>query len=253
MRERRAAVIVIGSEILKGLVHDTNSYWLAKRLTEMGFNVTRILVVPDEYGAIAWALKSALEAGDVVIVTGGLGFTEDDITLSAAARALGLKLTLSHEAIEMLKKRVGEKVHYYIKAANIPEGGKPLYNSVGISPGVHLKVNDKDLFFLPGIPAEMTRVFEEQVEPMLKGKVEGFVAKIAITTDHVKESEVDFLIAQLREKYSDAYFKTHATTPVVLSVVVVTSSQDELQAKLNSILEDLRRVLRVRDIKVELG
>lgn len=251
MRKYRASVIVIGSEILQGLVQDTNSHWLAKKLTEMGFSVVRIIAVSDDDCEIAWALKSSLEVADIVVITGGLGFTKDDITLSAAAKALGLKLVLDEEAVEMLKKKVGEKVQYYIKAAYIPEGGKPLYNQVGISPGVHLEINGKGLFFLPGVPAEMTRMFEEQVKPILESKSRGYVARITITTDYLKESEVDFLVTQLREKHSDVYFKTHATVPVILSVMITSSSQKDLQVRIDNILEELKKVIRMRDVKVE--
>ncbi|MEL9999879.1 MAG: competence/damage-inducible protein A [Desulfurococcaceae archaeon] len=249
---RKASIIVIGSEILRGLVQDTNSWWLAGKLTEMGFSVIRIIAVPDDEGEIAWALKSSLEVADVVVVTGGLGFTKDDITLSAAAKALGLRLVLSEDAVEMLKRKVkGEEVQYYIKAAHIPEGGKPLYNQVGISPGVYLEINGKDLFFLPGVPAEMTKMFEDRVKPLLEGRSRGYMARITITTDYTKESEVDSLVAQLREKHSDVYFKTHATVPVVLSVLVSSSSQKDLQVKLDRIIEELKKVIKIRDIKAE--
>jgi len=250
---KRASIVVVGTEILRGLVQEVNSHWLVKKLAEIGLDVARVVIVPDDYGAIAWALESSIEVSDVVLVTGGLGFTEDDITLDAAARALNLKLVLNAEAVELLKKRVGERFQGYIKAAYIPEGGRPLYNSVGISPGVHLSIDggNKDIFFLPGVPVEMVRMFEEHVEPILRNKYARYTARISVVTEHSKESDVDSLIADIKKKYREAYFKTHASVPVAVSILVPAHSQSELKQKVESIVNELKRLVKVRSIEVQ--
>lgn len=246
---KKASIVVVGSEILKGLIQDTNSHWLARKLTELGFEVTRIVAVPDRYDDIEWALKAALDASDVVVVTGGLGFTEDDITLAAAARALGLRLVLSDRALEMIKKRVGGELTYQVKAAYIPEGSEPLYNEVGVSPGVHLVFKDKHLFFLPGVPREMTAMFEKYVAPLLvllAGAT--YVKQVEVETLHEREAEVDELIRPLRAKYRSVYFKTHATTPVRVSLVIVAGTPGELEELARRVLTELQAVLRVKQV-----
>jgi len=246
----RAAIVVVGSEILRGVVQDTNSHYLAKRLTELGFSVTRIIAVPDSHEDIAWALRESMSAADVVVATGGLGFTRDDITLEAAAAVLGRRLVLSAEALEMVKSRLSGEVTYQVKAAYIPEGSKPLYNPVGVSPGVYLRVGEKHLFFLPGVPREMVGVFEESVAPLLLKAFGGAFSKtITVVTRHEREAEVDELIAPLRSKYPDVYFKTHATTPVRLSVTITAESREELEEKCERVVRDLKSALRAERVE----
>ncbi|MEM0368041.1 MAG: competence/damage-inducible protein A [Desulfurococcaceae archaeon] len=247
----RVAIIAIGSEILKGIIQDTNSHWLARSLTELGFEVTRIMVVPDDYEDIGWAVNAMLGFSDIIITTGGLGFTKDDITLDAIARALGLKLSLNQEAVDMIKRRVAGNIDPYLKAAFIPENGKPLFNSVGISPGVYLEIHGKKIIVLPGVPSEMKTMFEEQVKPILLSMTKCYSTRITIITDHQKEREVDNLIKEIRETHRDVYFKTHATTPVKLTVVIHASSANELEEKLNNILGKLRTLIKIREIKID--
>jgi len=224
---------------------------LARNLTEMGFNVVRIIVVPDNYEDIAWAVKESLNVSDILITTGGLGFTKDDVTLEAIAKTLGLKLVLNLEALDMIKRKVGENIASYSKAAYLPETSKPLFNPVGVSPGVYLEIMGKKMFILPGVPSEMMKMFEDQVKAVLASVLKQYSARIIIVTDHEKEREVDERISEIRAKYSDSYFKTHASTPVQLSVVISSSSTIELENKVNEILSKLREVIRIRDVIVE--
>lgn len=252
MGEVKASIVVVGSEILRGVVQDTNSYWLAKRLTELGVNVVRIIAVPDGYEDIEWALKASLSVAEVVIVTGGLGFTEDDITLEAASRALGLKLVLNEDALEMIKRRVRGEVSYQVKAAYIPEGAVPLYNEVGVSPGVLLEYGGKYVVFLPGVPREMMAIFESSVVPLvLRVRGKAYTRRIEVETEHAVETEVDKLMTPLRKKYRDVYFKTHAVKPVKLTVLVSAETPDQLEEITKSLLEDLRFTLRVKAVKIQ--
>lgn len=248
MKCRVACIITVGSEITRGLVQDTNSHWLASRLSSLGVTVKRIISVPDDKSEIAWALKSCLEISDIILVTGGLGFTADDITLEASAEALGVKLILSSEALEMIKSRVRGEVTYHVKAAYIPEGSKPLYNRTGISPGVHLVLNTKHIFFLPGVPIEMKTIFEDHVEPLLASTTY-FSRTLLVRTKHSTEAEVYRLLEPLKYKYTWAYFKTHAKTPVEVVVVVQASSLVELEERIRSLISDLEKALLIESIE----
>lgn len=245
---------MIGSEILRGIIQDTNSHWLTRKLVEIGYRVKHVIAIPDEYGEIEWAVRTSIEVSDVVITTGGLGFTSDDITIEAVAKTLNLRISLHEGALEMIKNRVGaEKLPLYIKAAYLPEKAIPLRNNAGISPGVYLNIDNKHIFILPGVPREMTSVFTEEVEPILRRLVEREhrVVKATVTTDHVWESEVDELINQVRREYPDVYFKTHASTPVKLSIVISTATGNDPEKRLGVIIDRLKDVIRVREVFIE--
>lgn len=247
----RAAIVVVGSEILKGLIQDTNSNWLAGRLTELGFDVRRVIVVPDSVEDIEWALLTALETAEVVVVTGGLGFTEDDITALATAKALGLDLVFSQEAAEMIRRRVHGEPTYQLKAAYVPRGSRPMFNPVGVSPGIHLQVGEKHVFLLPGVPAEMKAVFEHEVARILIAlSPRVYVKMISVVTEHEKETAVEQAIKPLRERYRSVYFKTHASTPVRLSVLVASRTQEGLEELISSVLEEIKRTLKLRSVEV---
>ena len=249
MSTKTVTIVIIGSEVLKGIVQDTNSHWIAKKLTRLGYKVRKIITVPDEEDEVIWALRVGLDSSDIVITTGGLGFTEDDKTISIVARVLGLNLVLNQEALEMIKRRVGGEVSYWVKAAYLPERAKPLYNPLGVAPGVYLKIDGKELFLLPGAPSEMTSIFENEVEPLLKKRLSQYSSTIVITTEYTFEYEVDALISQIRRNYPSAYFKTHTTIPVKLSIVVTAENSKELEDTINSILLDLSRVMKIRYIE----
>lgn len=248
MNFKSACIVTVGSEITRGLVQDTNSNWIANKLTSHGVLVKRIITVPDEKEEIKWALRSCLETAELVVTTGGLGFTHDDITVEAVADALGLKLVLSIEALNMIKSRVKGEVTYQVKAAYIPEGSRPLYNRVGISPGVHIVVGSKFIFLLPGVPGEMKAIFEDYVEPLVLQS--GVYSKtIIVKTRHTYESQVDRLLEPLRSKYTWAYFKTHAKTPVEITVIVRANSLLELEERVNALIVDLQRTLEVQGVE----
>ncbi|MCS7127747.1 MAG: competence/damage-inducible protein A [Desulfurococcaceae archaeon] len=252
MNSLKASIIVIGTELTKGLIQDVNAYQLAKELTYIGVKVSRIIIVPDDKEEIEWALKKCLELSDVVITTGGLGFTEDDVTIEAAASTLGLSLKLNTEALEMIKSRIGGEVKWEVKAAYLPIGSKPLYNRAGISPGVYVKVNDKHLFLLPGVPIEVAAIFQDHVKPFLEAMLRQSVSRatIVVETMHEVEAEVDEKIRQVKAKYPLAYFKTHAVKPVKL-VITVAANRKDVERLVNEILNDLKLAINIGSIEVE--
>jgi molybdenum cofactor synthesis domain-containing protein len=245
LRYKSACIVSIGTELVRGIVQDTNSSWIASRLVELGFDVRRIVIVPDELGEIKWALISCLEVGDVVITTGGLGFTSDDITLQGASEALGSPLVLSEEALEMIKSKVGQVEPRYLKAAYLPRGSRPLYNRVGISPGVHIVLGNKNIFILPGVPVEMKAVFEDHVVNILSRQSSLISRKLHIKTQHMIEAEVDHVLEKLRNKYRWAYLKTHAKRPVEISVVIYANDPQELDRRTKELIDDLSKEIKV--------
>lgn len=254
MSSLKASIIVIGTELTKGLVQDVNAHQIAKELTYIGVEVNRIIIVPDDRREIEWALKKCLELSDVVITTGGLGFTEDDVTIEAAASTLGLPLKLNTEVLEMIKSKIGREVKWEVKAAYLPMGSKPLYNRAGISPGAYVKVDDKHLFLLPGVPVEAMTIFQDHVKPFLEALLRQHVSRatIVIETMHEVEAEVDEKIRQVKAKHPLAYFKTHAVKPVKL-IVTITADKKYLERLINEILSDLKLAIDIKDVKVEVS
>ncbi|MCD1295729.1 competence/damage-inducible protein A [Methanocella sp. CWC-04] len=157
-----ATVICIGDELLSGDISDMNSVWLAKRLTDNGVAVKKIIVIPDDIETIADEIKRA--ATDKVIITGGIGPTHDDITRYGVAKAAGVGLVRDPEAVKIVT-RVTCKPDA-LTMADIPAGSGVIPNPVGAAPGF---IVEGRIFVFPGVPSEMKAMFEHVMD-MFTGK-----------------------------------------------------------------------------------
>lgn len=162
-----AALLTVGDELLDGDTTNTNATWLSEQLTDRGVSVKRVLTVPDDLDVIADATRRYSDAFDVVIVTGGLGRTPDDMTIEGVAAAFDRDLVedeLAREDIERtLEEIAGEYPDLDVDAAEeslLPAGARPLINHAGLSPGCVLE----NVYVFPGIPSEMKRMFESVAE-----------------------------------------------------------------------------------------
>jgi len=162
-----ATIICIGDEILSGDIADLNSTWLAKNLTELGTVVKKIEVIPDDIEIIADIVRKT--GTDMVIITGGLGPTHDDVTRQAVANAFSLKLARDPEGVKVVEAsaarhgRAPRPQSYAM--ADIPETSEVIPNPVGAAPG--FIINDR-VFTFPGVPSEMKAMFE-----LVKERFEG--------------------------------------------------------------------------------
>jgi nicotinamide-nucleotide amidase len=167
----KIAVLAVGDELLNGELADTNTCRIARELTAHGLAVRESRAVADVEVDIVEALLELSGRHDAVIVTGGLGPTADDLTARAAAHAFQRRLMLSEEALRLIRDhfaRVGRPMHpSNEKQALLPQKAAVLPNPSGTAPGFHLHQGGKDLFFLPGVPAEMTVLLEASVLPHL--------------------------------------------------------------------------------------
>ncbi len=260
----KAEIVTIGTEVVIGLVVNTNATWLAQRLTSMGFTVTRVVTVRDEIDEIATAVKEACERARLVVVTGGLGPTEDDITAQAVAKAFGLKATLNKEAEEMVKRRYEElwksgKVktprltRERVKMAVIPEGSKPIFNRVGTAPGILLRVCNSVILCLPGVPEEMKVMFED-VKPILQ-EMAGKKVSLSITlyTDATDESSIASVISEVSRLYPGVYVKSRARHKggLPISVVACAGSEKECKLLLDKVVKELSMRLEKAGVKVK--
>lgn len=168
----RIALLSVGDELLAGEVVDTNAPWIASRLFGEGFRVKEKRSVGDDGEGIARALAALARENDAVVVTGGLGPTEDDVTAAAAALATGDTLVQNPQAMAHLA-RFGERLGRALLKENerqtlLPKRATLLDNPLGTACGFVITLEGCDLYFLPGVPFEMERMFLESVLPALK-------------------------------------------------------------------------------------
>jgi nicotinamide-nucleotide amidase len=234
-----AWILAVGNELLIGRIVDTNSAWLARRLTFLGFRVRRIIKVPDEVEDIALELRRALESARVIVTTGGLGPTYDDRTLEAVAKALGVPLELNSDALKIVEKFYSEKglplTPERRKMALLPRGARPLPNPVGAAPGVLVEKDGKVVVSLPGVPAEMKTIFDEYVAPLLRqiAPPRG-LWECMVVVKGVPESTFAPILEKLARKNPEAYIKSHPkgheTRAPVLDIRVLASAPTEEEA-----------------------
>ncbi len=168
----RVAVLATGDELLNGSITDTNTRDIARLLGPAGYRLSGSLCVPDQPDAIAQALRLLIPQFDVIIATGGLGSTGDDLTAKTVAQTLGRPLEENPKAAEMIRQRYAERGSELdprvLRQAHLPQKSVPLPNREGTAPGFWLRQQGCDLFFLPGVPAEMRAMLEQAVLPALQ-------------------------------------------------------------------------------------
>jgi len=175
----RAAILTIGNELVSGDTENTNASWLARRLERLGVAVALIAAVPDELEAIVSQLRGQSTAADVVVVTGGLGGTPDDITREAVAAAFGVGQEEVAEVADALRARFHRNPEYAVRWARLPVGSRPLENPLGGAPGFALG----NVYVLPGLPAEMEAMFETVAAELGGGRPIGSWRRTYRTTE----------------------------------------------------------------------
>ena len=167
-----ASIITIGDELLIGQVIDTNSAWIARHLNELGIDVLRRVAVGDNRHAIISALDQELGTASLVIITGGLGPTADDITKPLLNDYFGGKLVVDERVLEHLKnifiKRHRPFLERNLKQAEVPDTCKVLFNKMGTAPGMWFDKDDKVIISLPGVPFEMVSIMQDEALPLLR-------------------------------------------------------------------------------------
>jgi len=169
-----AEIVAIGSELLLGQIVDTNSAWMAQRLTALGVNLYYKSVVGDNPGRMKEVIQRALERADIVITSGGLGPTQDDLTREIVAEVTGRKLVFDETMLEWVesnfKRRGRTMTPNNRRQAFMPEGAIRVNNPNGTAPCYIVEDPRGVIYSLPGVPVEMKWLFENEVEPYLRKK-----------------------------------------------------------------------------------
>ncbi|PWV36794.1 MAG: competence damage-inducible protein A, partial [Desulfurococcaceae archaeon] len=167
----RASVLAIGNEVVQGRVLNTNAQYLGRRLTLLGYDVVLSASVPDRMELIVEILRIATDrfSSDLIVTTGGLGPTYDDITSEALSKYLGEEHVVNEEALEMVRQKYVARglglTPERIKMAMMPKSAKPIPNPIGTAPGILVKKGNKLFVSLPGVPSEMQAIWEQSIEP----------------------------------------------------------------------------------------
>lgn len=204
----RAALLATGTELTRGELINSNAAWLSERLTELGFEVIEHAAVPDDSEQIASTLARFGREVKLVVCTGGLGPTSDDLTAAVAAQVLGVPLvrhTGTLERIEARYQKAGVAMPAInAKQADVPEGARVLDNNVGTAPGFAVRIGQAESYFLPGPPVEMRHLFETYLVPDLAHRVQRVTHQVHIRVYGQPESAVAMKLASIDKGGADA-------------------------------------------------
>jgi nicotinamide-nucleotide amidase len=200
-----AAILCIGTELTRGELQNSNATWLAEALTTLGLEVLAIDCVDDDRARIETALLRLSHSHDVVVCTGGLGPTTDDITTECAARVAGVELIRDEPSLEKIRERLSrfgrEMAASNAKQADFPRGSRILNNENGTAPGFELRLERARIYFMPGVPLEMKAMFEAHVLPSVAPLAKDPHFQVLLRTFGLPESEVNDRLAGIESEF----------------------------------------------------
>lgn len=259
MAERlRVSIVVIGDEILGGFVQDTNSHWLAVRLHHLGVPLERVATVPDELDAIREALLTELARGRprLLLTCGGIGSTPDDLTMEAVAHSLGLGLRRQPDIDERISVALewtarqgvdvtAEHERSMRKMAMVPDGAYLLSGAQGVAPGVALDVDGgcatdggATVVILPGVPAEMKRIMEHGIEPLLLAG-RGEPLHVEELRHPYPESTLNPVLEQVVARYPDVHLGSYPGEECIIRLKGARERVEEAMALVRAHLDTL--------------
>jgi nicotinamide-nucleotide amidase len=244
----RAEIVGIGTEILLGQIANSNAQWISQRLAEIGIDVLHHQVVGDNIDRIAGAFRQALDRADVVIATGGLGPTGDDVTRQGVAGALGLRIERRSEIEDFLRekfRRLGRDMpESNLVQADVPAGARYILPDRGTAPGLALEADGRRLYAVPGVPAEMREMMEGTILPELRAAAgpATLVSRVLRVTG-IPEARVGELLDDLfleSENPTLAYLASAGEVRLRLSAKAHTREEAE------ALIEPLEKEVRAR-------
>lgn len=243
-----AEILCIGTEILLGDIVNTNAAYLARELAALGINVYHHSVTGDNPKRLAEAMELSLGRADVVITTGGLGPTFDDISKEIAADYFGCPLEMHAESEERIRsffRRINRSMtENNLKQAMLPKGAVVFENTNGTAPGFALKKNDKIIIMMPGPPREMEIMFEGSVRPYLMELSSSVLHSSTVHIFGMGESAVEEKLKELMEKSLNPTIAPYAKDgEVVLRVTASGKNRDEAEALIAPMIKEVQEVL----------
>ncbi|MGH9141195.1 MAG: competence/damage-inducible protein A [Vicinamibacterales bacterium] len=249
----KACILAIGSEMLTPFRVDTNSLFITERLNTIGYDVRLKAVVADDVGELARVIDSALGWADLIVITGGLGPTEDDMTRDAVARALGIGLDVDESIVDRLRERFARRgmtmPEINRRQAMVPRGATVLPNANGTAPGLWLEKEQTALVLLPGPPREMKPMLEALIAGQLAPRAggNGLFRRVLKITGRA-ESDVDAQASPVYAKWTTQAVAISTTILAVLGQIELhltaqASSKADADAALDAAVLELQNVL----------
>lgn len=244
-----AELISVGTELLMGNIVNGNAQFLAEQCAALGFGMYYQVTVGDNYGRMKAVIETALERSDIVILTGGLGPTEDDLTKEVCAEAMGMKLVEDTHTREHLKSFFENNIYKEIpennwKMAVVPEGAFVLDNGNGMAPGLILEKEGKTAILLPGPPGELYPMFRQQVLPYLQKRQQQALVSRMVKICGYGESQVEDMLLDLIDKQTNPTIATYAKTAQVdLRLTARGEDEKEAEALIAPVLHEIMKRL----------
>ncbi len=247
----RACIITIGNEILKGKTVNTNAAEIGRMLSFSGYEVFRGMIVPDIKEEIGEAFRTLVGRCDVIVSSGGLGPTFDDITVSSFALEFGIPIVRDEETYRIIERRSRERGLEISpereKMAMIPSGCTVIKNNVGTAPGVDCRIGNTRVFILPGVPLEMRSMLEYIEERIKLG--DSFYYEDSIRVEGIYEATLAPYITELMKKYEGkVYIKSHpmidenGESELEIEVSAKSSKLDTSRNIVHEVLGDIREI-----------
>jgi len=243
----KAVIIAVGDELISGACVDTNSAWLSRRLDAMGIDTAEHCTIGDSLEQVAAVISRAAAAGDVVLVSGGLGPTADDVTRQALAQAMGRRLVTDRRQLKRIEGRFRRRgwpmADINRVQATLPEGAEALDNDHGTAPGIAARIGSADVYLLPGVPSEMEKMFEERVAPRLPARP-GAVRRAVLRTFGRGESDIATEISDLMQAAGSVTVGTTASAgEISVRVTSRADAPERAEALLTETVAEVRRRL----------
>ncbi len=246
----KAEILSIGNEILCGNIIDTNANYIIKKLKEINLTVQHVSAVGDHEKELIAQLQEACQRSQIIITTGGLGPTEDDITFQSIAKAFGLKLVKYPEAEEhLIKTLTGVSIDIApsnLKQTFLPEGSHCIINPYGTAPALILEKDDRVIVALPGVPLEMKNLLSEQIVPFLQSKFPNLkqMQSRIIRTSGLPESALNDKIKDFINSHLDLNIGIYATPEdIQIQLNALANTIEEAEVILDGATEQLKDLL----------
>lgn len=242
-----AEIIAVGTEILLGDIANTHAQYLSKELAALGINLHYHSTVGDNSARLARLLSEALGRSDLILLTGGLGPTNDDLTKEIACKVMGVEMALDEKALDQIRAyfaKTGRKMpENNVKQAMLPVGSTVFYNAYGTAPGAAIEKNGKCIILMPGPPRELIPMFRDQVKPYLEKFSDGLIVSHTLMATGIGESTIAEKLKDLLEQSNPTAALYAKDGEVQIRVTAKAAAAQEAEALTAPVIREVERRL----------
>ena len=246
MKSLSAEIVAVGTELLLGDILNTNAQFLSKELSELGFNVFFQTVVGDNGQRLSDVVKTAINRADIVITSGGLGPTDDDLTKETVAEAFSLPLVEDSESTRLIFEYFKNRDVFpksNLKQGLIPKGAKAIKNDNGTAPGILLNHGEKTVVMLPGPPNELIPMFTDKVKPVLEKMTGATIVSKSLKVFGLGESQAAEMLKDLMESANPSLAPYAKTGEVLLRITAKAETKTVAQEKISAMEKEVLKRL----------